>query len=496
LVQPGTKSQPNVLLIVADHWPAALLGAAGHPAIQTPTLDQLAANGTRYTRAYSESPVCGPARRCLMTGTSTRVHGDRLFKFPVCTPMPPVPTLAQAFHDAGYQTFGVGKNDVFPQRSRIGFDDVLLDGEGRYESGIVDDYELFLGDQGFPGEQFHHGMSSNEYSWRAWHLPEKCHVTNWATQQMCRTIRRRDPQRPGLWYIGYRHPHPPLVPLREYVDRYRDVPIDDPVLGDWAQEANESKLPALLREDRSLRGFYPAQFIREARLAFYALCTHIDHQIRLLIGTLHQEGILDNTIIVFTSDHGDMLGNHGLWSKSRFFEPSANIPMIVQGVAGCPRVSHHRTDDRLVALQDVMPTLLDLAGINIPATVTGQSTFSKERRAHLYGEIFENERANRMIRTERHKLIYYPAGNRSQLFDLQNDPLEEHDLAESQAHAGLRDELKQVLVAELYGNDLDWVKAGRLEGLPDYEVPPRVNRSLSNQRGTFWPPPIPPKART
>jgi arylsulfatase len=167
----------------------------------------------------------------------------------------------------------------------------------------------------------------------------------------------------------------------------------------------------------------------------------------------------------------------------------------VQGVGGCARVGHHRTDDRLVALQDVMPTLLELAGLKTPETVTGQTMVSTNRRPHLYGEIFENERANRMIRTERHKLIYYPAGNRRQLFDLQDDPQETRDLSESAAHAGVRDELLQLLQSELYGSDLDWVKGGRLEGLPDYEVPPRVNRSLSNQRGTFWPPPIPPKAR-
>ncbi|HYF49043.1 MAG TPA: sulfatase-like hydrolase/transferase [Planctomycetota bacterium] len=494
-MKPPAKPHPNVLLIVADHWFGSLLGCAGHPAIQTPTLDQLAANGTRFTRAYSESPVCGPARRCLMTGTSPRVHGDRLFKFPVCTPMPPIPTLAQTFRDAGYQAFGVGKNDVFPQRSRIGFDDVLLDGEGRYESGIVDDYEVFLGDQGFPGQQYMHGMSSNEYTWRCWHLPEHCHVTNWATTQMCRTIRRRDPQRPGFWYIGYRHPHPPLVPLREYVEMYRDLPIDDPYAGDWSKDENEKQLPALLRESRAHRTEYSSEFIRSARRAFYALCTHIDHQIRLLIGTLHQEGILENTIIVFTSDHGDMLGNHGLWAKSRFYEPSANIPMIVQGVANCPRVGHHRTDNRIVALQDVMPTLLDLAGIAAPSSMTGQSMFSNERRKYLYGEIYEQQAATRMVRTERYKLIYYPGGNRMQLFETENDPLEQHDLASSQSHAGIRDELTQTLISELYGNDLEWLKDGRLQGLPDYEVPPRVNRSLSNQRGTFWPPPVAPKAR-
>jgi arylsulfatase A-like enzyme len=407
--------------------------------------------------------------------------------------MPAMVTLAQAFRNAGYQAYGVGKNDVYPTRSRIGFDDVLLDGEGRFEHGVVDDYEIFLGDEGFPGRQYDHGMSSNEYVHRAWHLPEHCHVTNWATRQMCRTIRRRDPQRPGFWYIGYRHPHPPLVPLREYLDMYRDVDIDDPYTGEWARD--EASMPTQLREVRATLPKHSPEFIRSIRRAFYALCTHIDHQIRLIIGTLHQEGLLDNTIIVFTSDHGDMLGNHGLWAKTRFYENSANIPMIVQGVANCPRVGHHRTDDRIVALQDVMPTLLDLAGIPTPSSVSGLSMVGEKRREYLYGEIYEGGSANRMIRTARHKLVYYPVGNRTQLFDLQEDPRELRDLSGSAAHAGLREELTATLMTLLYGNDLEWLKNGNLVGLPDHGVEPRVNRNLLNQRGVFWPPPLPVKAR-
>ena len=150
--------QPNVLLISTDHWPAQLLGIAGHPVIQTPTLDELARSGVRFTNCYAECPVCIPARRTLMTGTTPRTHGDRLFKETL--PMPGLPTMAQTFRDAGYQAFGVGKLHVYPQRDRIGFDDVILDEEGRTQYGVLDDYELFLGDQGFAGQHFNHGMSN------------------------------------------------------------------------------------------------------------------------------------------------------------------------------------------------------------------------------------------------------------------------------------------------------------------------------------------------
>ncbi len=479
--------RPHVLLITADHWPGSLLGASGHPTILTPTLDQLARNGIRFTQAYSECPVCIPARRTLMTGTTPRTHDDRVFN--VKMTMPPVPTLAQTFREAGYQAYAVGKLHVIPQRNRIGFDDVILNEEGRLQFGAVDDYELFLGDRGYAGQQFAHGMSSNEYSYRPWHLPEDCHPTNWTTQQMVRTIKRRDPTRPAFWYLSYNHPHPPLVPLSCYLDMYRDVDPGLPYVGVWA--ADLDRMPYYLQGQRARWDHLNEHAIRWARRAFYALCTHIDHQIRVVIGTLREEALLDNTIILFTSDHGDMLGNHHLWAKRLFYEDSAKVPMILMGTANDARVGHHRTDDRLVGLQDVMPTLLDLAGIEVPDTVEGISMVGEKRREWLYGECGEGIEASRMIHDGRYKLIYYPVGNRFQLFDLREDPQELHDLGEDPGRAEIRQRLTKLLVGELYGDDLNWLKDGELVGLPAQTYEPRPNRGLSGQRGGHWPIPYP-----
>ncbi|NJN83660.1 MAG: sulfatase-like hydrolase/transferase, partial [Caldilineaceae bacterium] len=300
-----------------------------------------------------------------MTGTPPRTHGDRVFKETL--PMPDLPTMAQTFRNAGYQAYAVGKLHVYPQRDRIGFDDVILDEEGRLIYGVIDDYELHLGDQGYAGQHFGHGMSNNEYSSRPWHLPEATHPTNWAASQMARTIRRRDPNRPGFWFLSFRHPHPPLTPLQCYLDVYNQMEIDLPIRGNWASE--RAALPFSLQTHMSRDDKHSPVMMAAARRAFYALCTHIDHQLRIVIGTLREEGLLDNTIICFTSDHGDMLGNHHLWAKRLFYEDSANIPMILLGVAGDERVGHHRVDDRLVGWQDVMPTLLDLAGLEIPDSV-------------------------------------------------------------------------------------------------------------------------------
>lgn len=478
-------SQPNVLLIVTDHWPASLLGAAGHPAIHTPVLDQLTRNGVRFTNCYSETPVCLPARRTMMTGCTPRQHGDRTFQ-PYRPMAPHLPTMAQCFRDAGYQAYGVGKTHTYPQRDRIGFDDIQLDDEGRTLYGVTDDYEIFLGDQGYVGQQFGHGMSNNAYQSTPWHLPEHVHATNWATDTMARYVRRRDPKRPSFWYLGYRHPHPPLVPPQRFLDHYADVDIDMPFAGDWS----EGDLPYNLQGVQA-RSVYSEREIKWARRAFYALCTHIDQQIGHLIGTIREEGILDDTIIMFTSDHGDMLGNHGMWAKQTFYEGSSNVPMIVVPQAGDTDVGFNRADDRLTGLQDVMPTLLGLAGIEVPEHLDGRSMMVEETREHIYGEFGEEQHASRMIRDERYKLIWYPCGNHAQLFDLVDDPFEMNDLAGNPDHAEVLAGLKDELLGEMYGSDEKWIKDGKLTGEPAKTFYPGPNRGLSLTRGNQWPvPPI------
>lgn len=477
--------RPHVLLICTDHWPARFMGAAGHPVVQTPTLDELSRNGVRFANAYSECPVCIPARRTLMTGTSCRTHGDREFK--VEEPMPALPTLAQTFRDQGYQAMAVGKLHVQPQRDRIGFDDVMLVEEGRPILGAIDDYDLWMAEEGLPGLSFAHGMSNNEYTWRPFHMEEFRHVTNWTTRTMCRQIRRRDPTRPGFWFLSYVHPHPPLVPPQAYLDLYRDIEMDRPLRGNWSLETEV--LPHYLQVIRSKWGHISEEEILRVRRAFYALCTHIDHQMRLVIGTLREEGLLDDTIIMFTSDHGDMLGDHGLWAKRLYYEASANIPMLVMPAKGDRTVPAGTVSDRLVGWRDVMPTLLGMAGLEVPDTVEGLSMFDADERPYLYGECGQGAKSSRMIRSGDYKLIYYPSGNRIQLFNVAADPREMHDLAQDERYRGERTRLSQWLMRELYGADLDWVREGRLVGMEEPEFQYVANRDLSGQRGIHWPPP-------
>lgn len=435
-----------------------------------------------------------------MTGLSPHSHGMLTNQ---SMPMPEVTTIAQAFRDAGYQAFGVGKLHVQPQRQRLGFDDVLIDEEGRGQGGCgPDDYELFLGDQGYPGQRFAGGMCNNEYMWRPWHLDERLHVTNWAAQQMSRQIIRRDPTRPAFWYLSFSHPHPPLHPLQAYVDIYRDVDPPETVIGDWAAGGEDSLSCAVHREIIAMQSRgreFSAPQIRAIRRAFYALCTHIDHQIRIVLGTLRQEGLLGNTIIGFTADHGDMLGDHCLWAKHWMYDGSACVPMILAGTdeqRKSGRVGHHQVDERLVGLRDIMPTLLDLAGIDPPDHCEGLSMVGSSRRDHLFGAFgpvqnAENGNPTRMIRDTRYKLVYYPLGNLCQLFDMQADRHECHDLARDPAHSEPLARLSAILVDHLPEDEHEaWVRDGRLVGWPDSgPSQPEPNPRFSGQRGVQWPGP-------
>jgi arylsulfatase len=243
-----------------------------------------------------------------------------------------------------------------------------------------------------------------------------------------------------------------------------------------------------------IRDFYPAfkpEIVAEIRRAFYALCTHIDHQLRIVLGTLREEGLLDETVIMVAADHGDMLGDFGLFAKRTYYERSANIPMILAGPPGHPRIPAGCTDTRLVGLQDVMPTLLSLAEIAVPQSCDGIDMLGQTRRSTLYGDCLETPGASRMLHDGRMKLIWYPAGNQVQLFDLETDPREQHDLAQDPAHAETRRAMEERLAEHCYGSDIDqgWVRDGRLEGYDPGPYTRRVDRSFHGQRGLHYPEP-------
>lgn len=471
-------NKKNVLMIAIDQFPRNRMQSTEGCSNMMPTLEFLSESGCSFDNAYSECPVCIPARRSLMTGLSPKSHDDRVYKDML--EMPDVPTLADCFRNSGYQTFAVGKMHVYPQRNRIGFDDIVLMEEGRNEFGIVDDYQIWLGEMGYFSDENMHAMGNNTYYTRPWHLPEQAHPTTWATKQMMKMIKRRDPGKPSLFYISYQSPHPPLIPLQPYLDMYELAEIDKAKTDDNWSGANHDAIKTLQSDGLQ----YSEKERALAKKAYYATCTQIDHQIRLLMGTLREANMLEDTIIVFFSDHGDCLFDHDIVGKRNFYEGSANIPLIF---AGEPMLKYKGEDcTKLACLKDVMPTLLDLCDIEIPETVEGVALFGESENKSLYGEISEGRLAVRMIRDKDYKFIYYPNGNLKQLFDMKKDRLEKNNLADEAEYADVVARMEQMLIAELYNDDLEWIKDGKLVGC-EYKKKQKFDFGLYNQRGSHWP---------
>jgi arylsulfatase A-like enzyme len=413
-----------------------------------------------------------------MTGLFPKSHGDRVYSDRM--PMPQVPTLASSLADNGYHAVAVGKLHVYPQRDRIGFHEVILSEEGRIQFGVTDDYESWLVEQGFAGQAFTHAMSNNQYYTRPWHLPEHAHPTNWTTNQAMRQIKRRDPTKNLFLYVSYTQPHPPLVPLEIYQDMYTDLEPTAALPDNWSQDPPEP-IKSLQRDLKGPLALYDAKDRLAAKKAFYALCTQIDHQIRLLIGTLREEGLLDETVIIFSSDHGDMLFNHDLVAKRVFYEEAARVPLLISGLPLAERAGQR--DLRLACHEDIMPTILGLCGIATPDHVEGLDLLNGPARDKLFGEISEGFLATRMATDQRYKLIYYPFNNIRQLFDLENDPGENNNLADDPAYSHVLEELSLFLIDNLHSGDEKYVENGRLVGFTG-EVPrPHSPISLAGQRG-------------
>ncbi|MCF8563824.1 sulfatase-like hydrolase/transferase [Alicyclobacillus tolerans] len=322
--------QPNIVLITCDHLRADLMGCAGHEIIQTPHIDLLAKRGVRFTQAYSTTPVCIPARASIMTG----LHGHHLgvtelqpgFEIPV------EETLPKQLSKVGYQTLVVGKMHTYPERCHYGFDNMILWEEGRRlgetygEHHGYGDYEQWLAEQGYAGLAFAHGMTNNEYAMSPWHLPDHLHPTEWIGYQTCKEIKRRDWTRPLFIWSSFTAPHPPITPLLRDLYLYEQVKMPQPVVGDWAEKHPIFHQIQLAQHSG---GHKTDLQIDLAFRAFYASVTQVDRQINRIIGTLREEGMLENTWFIFTSDHGDNLGDHHLWAKTNFLKGSCNIPMIV-----------------------------------------------------------------------------------------------------------------------------------------------------------------------
>ncbi|CAG7637703.1 Arylsulfatase [Paenibacillus solanacearum] len=464
--------KPNIMLIMTDQQRFDTLGCYGNRVIETPNLDWLASEGTVFSNAYSCTPSCVPARTTLNTGMdpwNTGVLGTgrgqgkmgRGFKH----------TLAGELAKHGYHTQGIGKMNFSPQRALNGFHHTILDESDRVETpGFVSDYNAWFernktGDYG----RTDHGLDWNSWMSRPFHAPEYLHPINWTINESMRFLERRDPDVPFFLKVSFSRPHSPYDPAQFYFDLYRNKELPEPVVGGWA---HKNDVPDDAAKPDAWRGKRSADEIRRARAGYYGLIHQIDQQLGRLFMLLKKQGAWDNTLIIFTSDHGDMLGDHHLWRKTYAYEGSAHIPFIVR-LPKALRAPAVKRAPGPVCLQDVMPTMLETAGIAIPDTVDGRSVLPLIRgesvgwRAFVHGEhstCYSEEQEMQYLTDGGWKYIWFPRIDREQLFDLTADPMECLDLSEDPAYRSDLLLWRERLVQELEPRKLGLTDGGRLVG--------------------------------
>ncbi len=470
--------RPNVVLICVDQWRGDCLGIDRHPVVRTPYLDQLAGGGVHFTKAYAAAPSCIAARASLFSGLTPRSHGRVGYRDGV--PWNYETTVAGEFTRHGYQTQAVGKMHVYPERSQIGFQNVILhDGylhfarDQRRNVDMYDDYLPWLRRElGRDADYFDHGLNCNAIPARPWDKEEYLHPTNWVTSQSIDFLNRRDPRKPFFLFMSYHRPHPPYDPPAWAFEQYLDAEMPPPPHGDWTGLLTTGlfqKYVDSTRPDSAMLEIDPGD-LRRARAGYYGHMTHIDHQINRFMETLGEYRLADNTYVCFVSDHGELMGDHGLFRKTLPYEGSARVPFIIKGPqGGCvPQRRGGISCDKAVELMDVMPTLLDCAGLPVPASVEGRSVLplveggAVEWRPYLHGEHETFGQSIHWLTDGKEKYVWMSGDGTEQVFDLVEDPQETKDLMRGEEGLARSKKWRKALIAELRGREEGYVKQGRL----------------------------------
>jgi arylsulfatase A-like enzyme len=290
---------------------------------------------------------------------------------------------------------------------------------------------------------------------RPWDKEEYLHPTNYVTSQAIDFLRRRDPRKPFFLFVSYHRPHPPYDPPGWAFDLYKDAQMPDPPVGDWIEVMSPYAQPE--RPDCYV-GQADPRALQRARAGYYGHMSHIDGQISRLLEVLAEYGQFDNSLICFTSDHGEMMGDHHMWRKAYPYEGSARVPLIVRGPAESG-IHAGSIVDKPVELRDIMPTLLHAVGAAIPESVEGQSALPLMRgeavpwRPYLHGEHTVLGQSLQWVTDGAEKYIWFSGDGHEQLFDLENDPQELHDLAGEATQAERMAFWRERLVLELTGRE-------------------------------------------
>jgi iduronate 2-sulfatase len=445
--QPQQPERLNVLFLIADDLNNDL-GTYGAP-VRSPNIDKLAARGVRFDRAYTQYPLCSPSRSSLLTGRRPNATG--VVANPGKNPMSPhfreklpdAVTLPQLFRTSGWLAARVGKLYHYGVPLNIG-------------TAGLDDYlswDLTINPRGRDREildrvfSLRPGQFGATLSWLADDGKDEEHTDGIAAAEAVRLLERFKRNKESFFLaVGFYRPHTPYVAPKRYFDMYPRDRIALPALSD----ADRSRTPPAAY--RTTLGFKEQDSMtdeqrREAIQAYWASTTFMDAQVGQVVDALDRLGLSDNTIVVFTSDHGYHLGDHGLWQKMSVFERSARVPLII----ALPRAATRGVAARgLVELVDLYPTLADLAGLQPKTTLDGVSLVPmlKNPAATVKDAAFTQVQNGYSVRTDRWRYTEWDEGKEAAvLYDMDADPAEATNLAQRPAQASTVTDLKARLAA-------------------------------------------------
>lgn len=418
-------TRPNILLITTDQQRYDTICAAGYEYMITPHIDQLAHEGCLFTHAFSNNPVCIPARHNLITGLGCRHHtfDDNYFDDSHQIPYH-LPTFAQCLSDAGYDTIAVGKMHFQPYRRHNGFHRLyLMDEIPRYRED--DDYAVYLRDHGYEHLQSLHGVRHMLYMQPQRSLVDEAHHgSTWVADKTIEYLKTKSKDKPFMLWAGFIAPHPPFDVPESVADLYKDRTIPEPTI-------SKTSLSTLAKENIHIADYPNKDTLMRARELYYASISFVDKQVGRIIKQLKDMNELDNTLIIFTSDHGEMLGDLGTYQKFLPYDASCRIPMIMRYPA-CIEANSIRHD--FVDLNDLFPTMMDVAGLEMPKAYDypGDSVFRDQKdRTYQYIEHQHGSRRWVSVRSHEYKYNYYYGGAREELFDMISDPQETNNLFET-----------------------------------------------------------------
>lgn len=475
------RDRPNILLLMADQWRMDCMGAYGNTHIRTPNLDRIAREGYLFRSAYSSTPTCTPARSALLTGLGPWSHGMLGMTTMATRPYPVEKPRAMA--KAGYYAAMVGKNHYYPMRNGHGYHQMSVDehcsywfhkegpeAEGSWEERC--DYEAWFWSQ-LPDKDPHAtGLSWNDHRGIPFAYPEEFHPTHWTGETAVRFLKDYERPEPFFLKVSFVRPHSPYDAPERFFKMYENTLLPKAEVGVWAQRyADRSSTSNDL-----WHGKLPDAEIQRSREGYYGSCSFVDEQIGRIIEVLEKRGMLDDTLVIFISDHGDMLGDQNLWRKSYGYEQSAHIPMLMRvppkfelGAGG--QVIHNP-----VEIRDILPTLLDASGTEIPDGLEGKSLLSLVRsKGEGWREYIDLEHdicyspANHWngLTDGKWKYLFHAMDGEEQLFNLEEDPNELNDLVGLPEYNVQLSLWRSRLVDHLKIRGPLWVRNGKLIPRPN-----------------------------